>query len=162
MDVEKTMQFILEQQARSDARFEAWNETMRTRMEASQAQFEAQKVEAEKRAAETDKRFAEAEKRFAETDKRFAETEKRLKRVDRYIVRGARGLARERGMRQEIDRQISALVVAQQNTEQTVREIGEAHVKLEEAHLKLEEAQRQTEISLKAFIDSMRKPTNGN
>ncbi|MBZ5621103.1 MAG: hypothetical protein LAQ69_20610 [Acidobacteriia bacterium] len=122
MDVEKTMEFLLEQQARFDAR-----------LEAHQAQLAAQQ---------------------AESDRRFT-------RIERFIERGARMLASERGARLEIDRKISALVEAQQDTEEHIVQLTESQQRLTESQRQLADAQRQTETSLKAFIDSLRKSGNG-
>jgi septal ring factor EnvC (AmiA/AmiB activator) len=65
MDVERTIEFLVKNQARMDARFDA--------------KFDR-----------ADKRFAEAEKRFAEAEKRFAQSEKRLDRLERGLAQNNR------------------------------------------------------------------------
>jgi len=61
MNIERTIEFIIKNQARMDARFDA--------------KFDR-----------ADERFAKAEKRFAEAEKRFAEVEKRLDRLERVVT----------------------------------------------------------------------------
>ncbi len=65
MDVERTIEFLLKNQARMDARFDA-------------------------KFAKADQRFAQAEKRFAQAENRFIQTEKRLYRLERAVAQNNR------------------------------------------------------------------------
>ncbi|MBZ5723734.1 MAG: hypothetical protein LAP87_01950 [Acidobacteriia bacterium] len=65
MDVERTMQFILEMQARHEANW----------------------AESDKRWAESDKRRAENDKRWAENDRRWARNERRINRLAQLGMR---------------------------------------------------------------------------
>ncbi|MGH9327106.1 MAG: hypothetical protein ACRD2B_10565 [Terriglobia bacterium] len=78
MDVEKTIEFLLENQARFDAR-----------MEANFDRAEARFIQAEKRMDQAENRMDEAEKRMDRAEKRMDRAEKRLDRVERIVAQMA-------------------------------------------------------------------------
>ncbi|MGH9430240.1 MAG: hypothetical protein ACRD3T_01720 [Terriglobia bacterium] len=97
MDVEKAIQFLLENQARFDARMEA-------------------------NFAKAEERFARAEERFAKAEERFAKAEKRMDRIERVVAQlAATGLKFRNEIRRaqlESDRQIKTLAELQAGTDE--------------------------------------------
>ena len=106
MDVQKTMEFILEQQASCDAQLN---------------------------------RIAENQGRH---DREMAEIREDLRRAVSLAIREGRA---ERQKRRELD----------------VR-VREMDARLKESMSQMADAQRETDASLKAFIDSLRKSGNGH
>jgi len=91
MDIERTMEFILNQQAR---------------FEANQAKFEANQ-------AKVEANFAKADQRFLKVEKRLDRAEKRLDRTERVVAQLASASLRFRNeirrSQIEADRQLKAL-----------------------------------------------------
>jgi hypothetical protein len=127
VDVEGTIKFILDAQAKAE-----------TRQAQADARYEA-------RQAQADARYVA---RQAQNDARLSATEKSLdKRMDgiaKLLKVGMRMLVANRA---EFDRKFNALVEAQMRTEDKMEELAAA--------------QKDTQQTLKAFIDSLRKGSNG-
>ena len=84
-----------------------------------------------------------------------AQHDARMAEIERLMVRGAQMLVANQEAGRETDRRISALVEAQQATE--------AKSQATEAKFaELAKAQKATEASLKAYLDSLNRPGNGN
>ena len=111
MDVERTMEFILEQQAKAEVRMAKWEERQ-------------ERVEA---------RMDKWEERQAKTDKQLAAIRTILKAGMKMMVR------LEEGQRQN---------------QAAIKELAASHKELAAA-------QADTQKTLKAFIDSMRRGGNG-
>jgi chromosome segregation ATPase len=141
VDVERTINFILDSQAKAEIR---------------QAQADERQAKADERQAKADERLAKADERQAKAETRLSATEKRLdKRMDaiaKLIQQGMRMLVTQKA---EFDRKINALVDAQMR--------GEARMeRLDERMEELAAAQKDTQKTLKAFIASLQKGRNGH
>ena len=101
MDVERTIEFLLKNQARMDARFDA-------------------------KFAKADQRFAQAEKRFAQADQRFAQAEKRLDRMGRELAQNNRILAQNNRIVTQLARTGVTLRSDVRRTEKNLAEIAES------------------------------------
>jgi hypothetical protein len=95
MDSERTMEFLLEQAARADARM---------------AKLE---IEAAKRNAEFEKRNAEFEKRHAKAEARLDRTDKQIKGLITLMKMGAKQFG-------VVERQVKEVAAAQKRTEATL------------------------------------------
>lgn len=78
MDIEKTIQFILDMQAKHEAALQRTDERIKTLVDVSLSLAH----NLETLSQETDRRFRETDQRFRETDERFRETEQRFRETD--------------------------------------------------------------------------------
>lgn len=106
MNVEKTIEFLLEHQARFDAN--------QARFDANQAKLEANFAKAEKRSALAEK---QAERRFALAEKRLDRIERGLAQNNRLVARLARtgmtlrsNIQRHERMMREMEDKLNALI----------------------------------------------------
>ena len=110
MNVERTIQFILESQARAEVRMEK----AEARMEKSDARMEKSDARMEKSDARMEKNDARMEK----SDARVAAMEKRLDRrmdaITKLLQQGMRMLAKT-------DTRLAELAVAQKETDRTLK-----------------------------------------
>ena len=127
MDVERTINFILDLQAKAEIR----------------------QAKADERLAKADERQAKAETRLSATEKRL---DKRMDAIAKLIQQGMRMLVTQKA---ETDRKINALVDAQMRGEARMERLDE---KMED----LAVAQKDTQKTLKAFIESLHKGRNGH
>jgi hypothetical protein len=139
MDVEKTMEFILEQLAHVAA-LQAAALERQAAAEQRQAAAEERQAAAEERQATAEERQAAAEERQAAAEERQAAAEQRQARSDRRLDRAIR------------------LAVWEARQERKKRR--EADEKLDEYITKLAAAQLITEEKLQRFIDE-RRGANG-
>ena len=101
MDVERTMEWILEQQARTETRFEAWA--------ARQATWEAK-----------------AEARFAKHEKEIAAIRVLVKAGMKMIVNIQEEQKAQRGWRKEMDEALKELAAAQAATQKSLQSFIES------------------------------------
>jgi chromosome segregation ATPase len=130
MDVEKTMQFLLEQQARFDAR---------------QAQFVERQAQFEQRMAEIQNRMAEIQNRMAEIQNRMAEIQNIVQDVATAQINTNAILATLAEQHVELEQSHIAQSEAQRVTAQNLEALSE---NLKE----LSDAQNVTEQNLSALI----------
>jgi septal ring factor EnvC (AmiA/AmiB activator) len=93
MDLERAMEFMLEQQAR---------------FQEQQGKFQEQQGKFQERQAKFDEQHAKLQENLAAHDERLAKAE-------RLLIRGAESLAIHREAMQETDRRITALVLSQED-----------------------------------------------
>ena len=129
MDVERTMQFILECQAKAEIRMQKFDE----RMEKADARMER----AEARMEKFDARMEKAEARAVAMEKRF---DRRLDGMTKLIEHGMRRLSK---------------------IEDTLVNVTRIQQEIAIEQKELARAQRETERTLKAFINSLRPGRNG-
>ena len=97
----------------------------------------------------------------AKFQENLAEHDKRLEKAERLLIRGAEMLAISREANQETDRRITALVIAQQGNDQRLEANERRSQELHDSNLATQQSLRETQASLKAFIDAMRKSGDG-
>jgi hypothetical protein len=140
MDVQKTMEFLLEQQARADARTEAHYARMEAHHAKMEAEFEviqanlreASRLNAEaaeradradERADRADERADRADERANRTDVRLSREEARLSRAIRLSIKESRDeRSRRRKGLDEIDEKITQLAASHLMTEEVLRD----------------------------------------
>ena len=127
MDVERTIKFILDSQAKAEVRMSA-----------------------------ADKRVDAVEKRL----------DKRMDAIAKLLQQGMRMLVTYKA---DTDRHINALVDAQMRTESKMEQLAEAQKgaearfeRLDAQMAELAAAQKDTQKTLKAFIESLHKGRNGH
>jgi hypothetical protein len=151
MDLERAMEFMLEQQAQMQAR--------QTEMQVRQAEMQAWRAEAEKehkeQIAELRGWLIRGAKTLAIHRKMLAEQREAGQETDRRISALVEAQQANEQHGQDTDKRISALVEAQQANELRVHE-------LHDSQLATDKSLRETQASLKAFIDSMHKSGNGH
>jgi hypothetical protein len=148
MDLDKAMEFMLEQQAQFHVRQAQMQEQMQAQ-QAQQAQFQAQ-FEAQMQAQQAQQAVSQAksDEWQAQFREGLADHDKRLAKAERLLVRGAKMLVIQRQEGRETDRRISALVDSQLGSKEDIE--------------RMKESTRQLQASLQAYLDSLRKSTNGN
>ena len=126
MDIEKTMQFLLEQQARFDAR--------QAEMQANQAGFDARQAELQAQFAERQTQFEKHQAQFEEYQARF----------EKHQADSAERITQRENILLDV-------AAAQERTNAILETLTERHVELEQSHKKLSEAQQVTQKNLNAL-----------
>jgi len=138
VDIEKAIEFILNQQAQAEAR------------------AQAEKIRAAEAQARTEAAQARTEAALAKLAEAQAATQGELRRAIRLTVQEFRAERRRReGLRSEFDEKITQLAAAQLITEEKVKHMSEG---LDE----LRTTVQQTSKTLEAFIESLRRGSNGH
>jgi hypothetical protein len=113
MDLERAMEFMLEQQAKFDER---------------QVKFDERQVKFDERQVKFDERDAKLQEQHAKFQENLAAHDKRLAKAERLLIRGAESLAihrdaikTHREAMQETDRRITALVLSQEDLRASLR-----------------------------------------
>jgi hypothetical protein len=138
MDLERAIEFLLEQQAASQARFDAQQALINARAEEQQARFDAQQT-----------RFDAQKTRF----------DAQISKVDDSLYRVA---ALQEKTQSQADRTEATLRRAIQLSVTEHRRERVRRKALEEEMKKLATSQAMTQESLRAFIESLKQPRNGH
>ena len=134
MNIERTIEFMLKNQARMDARFDA--------------KFDR-----------ADERFAQAEKRFAHIEKRFAQNEQRSMRVEKRLDRLERLVAQNNRIVTRLTRYGVSLRSDVRRTERNLAKVSEGLSDLEATFATRSE---ETDDKLNALIDLVDRHLRGN
>ena len=95
MDIERTMEFLVNQAARADARTAKHEQRM-------------------------DRFDEQMDRRFAEADKRMTRLERQMKGVQKLLLLGAGEIADIRRLQRETQKEIKELAAAQKKTDRTL------------------------------------------
>ena len=106
MDIERAIEFLLQQAAQQQAAQQAWSEAQQARFDAQQAKFRADYEDRQKDYEERQKEYQERQKEAAARhDREMGEIRAELRRGVRLAVEEAR---RERKRRKEEDAKLAA------------------------------------------------------
>ncbi len=158
VDVERTIEFILQTQAKTEVRVDAIAKLMQ------QGVRMLVKADAKltKLSERTDRKFAElaeAQKRTNASLATLARAQEDLTRAQEDLTRAQEDLTRAQG---DLARTQGDLARTQGDLARTQEELARAEKRSEARLADLAEAQRATERSLKAFLDSFRHRRNGD
>ena len=135
MDVEKTMQFLLEQQARFDAR-QAEFDNRQAEFVARQGELLASQAELLSSQAELLSSQAELHSSQAHFVERQGQFEERMMRIESVLL---------------------DVATAQERTNEILATLTERHVELAQSHKELSDAQLVTEQNLNALIATLER-----
>jgi len=118
MDLERAIEFLLEQQAASQARFDAQQALINARAEEQQARFDAQQTRFDAQISKVDARLDRVAELQEKTQSQADRTEATLRRAIQLSVTEHR---RERVRRKALEEEMKKLATSQAMTQESLR-----------------------------------------
>jgi len=118
MDLERAIEFLLEQQAASQARFDAQQALINARAEEQQARFDAQQTRFDAQISQVDARLDRVAELQEKTQSQADRTEATLRRAIQLSVTEHR---RERVRRKALEEEMKKLATSQAMTQESLR-----------------------------------------